>query len=568
MQRARSFLMPAVAVLAVVSGARSQDAVCFGPEWTVVNGRDNVGVTDMAVDGAGNIYCTGDGFDTGVLRMKARTFKLDPTGDEQWTVLHDPDTAVTDDAIAICADAAGNSYVPVDVLPTSPVSGLCVVKYDTNGAEQWQESYDTARRNRPVGMTMDGGGNVYAACHSTTAGQDDLWEIVKFTAAGVVDWVCTFDPQSDETNLADDVGLDGAGNVYTAGHVGRDTVTLVRCDPTGTQTRATSYATAGAERLEVTALAVNTGGAAFVAARSRANPDDADSGYAVVAFDAAGDDIWDRLFPDAVRPNMHVTNFGPKAVTADDAGRVYVTGNLWGGASGYDCVTVMYDAAGGEQWSARFNGPTNGADVGFEIVPDDAGNTYVVGADTGGPFALRYGPAGAQQWADGFGDFANPFQDDVAAAKAPDGSLVVAAINNTKKRNAHALVRKYEPDAVPVGGKGKVGKRRVHFKGVPIGETRDKTVKIRNRSRTECLAVTVDAPVGPFTGGGEFTVPPRTKLKVTLLFVPTELGRADGSVTVHTSDPKRPQTTVPLRGKGKPGQAVEKAEKVEEDDDA
>lgn len=68
------------------------------------------------------------------------------------------------------------------------------------------------------------------------------------------------------------------------------------------------------------------------------------------------------------------------AIAVDASGSVYVTGESVGsGATGTDYATVKYNAVGGEQWVARFNGPEDSGDHATALSVDTSGNVYVTG---------------------------------------------------------------------------------------------------------------------------------------------------------------------------------------------
>jgi uncharacterized delta-60 repeat protein len=94
------------------------------------------------------------------------------------------------------------------------------------------------------------------------------------------------------------------------------------------------------------------------------------------------------------------------AMVVDNSGNMYVTGSSFSGANGDDYVTIKYNAAGVQQWLARYNGPGNGSDVPSAIFVDISGNVYVTGYSdqlTGyfinnDAATVKYNAQGAQLW--------------------------------------------------------------------------------------------------------------------------------------------------------------------------
>ena len=91
------------------------------------------------------------------------------------------------------------------------------------------------------------------------------------------------------------------------------------------------------------------------------------------------------------------------AMTVDDSGNVYVTGNSFGNSSHHDYATTKYNADGIEQWVARYNGPGNYHDTPMAVAVDALGYVYVTGYSYGSgtnyDFAtIKYSPNGIEQW--------------------------------------------------------------------------------------------------------------------------------------------------------------------------
>jgi len=82
--------------------------------------------------------------------------------------------------------------------------------------------------------------------------------------------------------------------------------------------------------------------------------------------------------------------------------RIYVGGQSRGDGTGYDYATVVYDLAGNELWSARYNGPGNDRDDINDLVVDHEGNVIVTGtsetSSVNGWATIKYDPSGDTLW--------------------------------------------------------------------------------------------------------------------------------------------------------------------------
>lgn len=120
--------------------------------------------------------------------------------------------------------------------------------------------------------------------------------------------------------------------------------------------------------------------------------------YLTVKYNSAGIEQWTaRYFAAGNNIDQGL------AIAVDGTGNVYVTGYSYLSSSGYDYATIKYNSAGVEQWVSRYNGPGNNSDFANSIVIDASGNIYVsgssAGAGSGADVAtIKYNSEGVQQW--------------------------------------------------------------------------------------------------------------------------------------------------------------------------
>jgi hypothetical protein len=102
------------------------------------------------------------------------------------------------------------------------------------------------------------------------------------------------------------------------------------------------------------------------------------------------------------------------------------------------------------------------------------------------------------------------------------------------------------PSPTPVGGDLSVASSMA-FPATATGRPGTmKKLTIRNLNRTQPLSVEVSALAAPFSvsGGGHYSVAPRSSVAISILFSPTQSGTVSQALQIVSSDPKHPNTAV------------------------
>ncbi|MHA1569861.1 MAG: SBBP repeat-containing protein [Alphaproteobacteria bacterium] len=139
----------------------------------------------------------------------------------------------------VSTDAEGNIYIVTSFLP-APKADYLVVKYDSEGNEQWASTYDVGNGEQVAQASFtDEAGNTYVTGNSRSdSGQGTLFATVKFNANGKNQWSDLHDhtPGSDN-NEAAALAVDAMGNVYVAGYAvgddGCNDYVIIKYDPEG-----------------------------------------------------------------------------------------------------------------------------------------------------------------------------------------------------------------------------------------------------------------------------------------------------------------------------------------------
>ena len=308
----------------------------------------------MTVDASGNVYVTGYSHGAGSFYDYA-TAKYDPAGTLLWVARYDGPGGYNDQASAIAVDTEGNVYVSGQSYGTGAATDYATIKYNANGVEQWVARYDGPGKGSDVvfDMTLDAAGNVYVTGESDGGNSRRDYATIKYDRGGNILWVATYDGPGNYHDSARAIALDAAGNVYVTGYCYSDNITR--------------------------------------------------EDYATIKYDAAGNQLWVARYVGPARLPYSAYD-AAEAIAVDAAGHVYVTGYSDGGSTGYDYLTVEYDAQGAEQWVSRHNGTSNARDYANAIAVNASGHVYVTGYSqnllTGQDYTtVKYDGGGRQLWA-------------------------------------------------------------------------------------------------------------------------------------------------------------------------
>jgi hypothetical protein len=350
--------------------------MCFAQvtqEWVVREPGSGLfdGTRSLALDNAGNVYVTGSSLGTGT-GNDYLTIKYNSAGVKQWEVRYNGTANLDDDAFSIAVDNNGNVYV-TGRSSTATGSYMATIKYNSAGVMQWVFLFPFNGWGRSI--AVDGQGNVYVTGEADISGTGTDYVTIKYNTNGAQQWISAYDGPGNN-DAAIDMALDAAGNVYVTGR-----------SPAG---------------IDI---------------------DEADLDIATIKYDNNGGQLWVRRYDGPVAGNLADEG---RAIAIDAAGNVYVTGLSSGSGAedGQDVATIKYDANGNELWVARFNGPANSADVGFDVAVDASQNVYITGLSASEPDAnfnyltIRYGVNGNQIWVATYNGPGNG--EDVATSLALD----------------------------------------------------------------------------------------------------------------------------------------------------
>lgn len=271
-------------------------------------------------------------------------------------------------------------------------------------------------------ITYDAAGNVYATGYTTGifTGTDML--TIKYSAAGVQQWVATYSGPGNDFDAAVAIAVDGSGNVIVTGSsFGIDTeedYATIKYGPSGQELWVARYNGPADDFDAPSGLAVDAIGQVVVTGVSTGIGTDGD--YLTIKYTAGGVEQWVRRY------NGPASDFDmPAGVGLDLSGSVYVGGTSIADDTWEDYAVVKYSFAGDESWVRRYDGSGNDYDVVASIAVDIAGNSYVTGSSTNINFdidivTVKYRTNGDREW---LSVYSTPDEsDELAAALCIDAS--------------------------------------------------------------------------------------------------------------------------------------------------
>ncbi|MFD2513094.1 SBBP repeat-containing protein [Pontibacter locisalis] len=391
--------------------------------------NSNDGANAIAINNSGWVYVTGGSTGGKTIRNIATISYNSATGQERWVNKYALEGNLSDKAIAIAVDAAGNSYITgtssyqEDEEPFNGRSSIVTIKYSPSGEELWIRIYSEDFNSRASAIAVDNKGGVYVTGYTPTLfGENTLSDYVTIrydAATGEQTWVQLYDGPANSYDGARAITADGLGGLYVTGisygeGTGSDYATIRYDAATGEQTWVQRYNGSSKSYEEATAIAIDNSGGLYVTGNS--------SGYATIRYEAStGREIWVQRYAGEGQSDY------AEAIAVDNAGGVYITGTSYrkGIGAGSDFATIRYNATTGkESWVARFSGEEDGHWYNSnDITVDNQGGVYVTGyryGDNDTDFTtLRYNAAtGKQQWVsyfdgeDGSSDLANAIAAD------------------------------------------------------------------------------------------------------------------------------------------------------------
>jgi Beta-propeller repeat/Dockerin type I domain len=401
-----------------------------------VDGADNVYTTGYfdADSGLGTVdFDPGPGVYNLTSVGDHNTFvsKLDSAGNFVWARALD---SSTDDGQSIAVDGAGNVYTTGNFTGTADFdpgpgvfnltsaggSDVFVWKLDSAGNFVWARQLGGSSFDGSYGLALDGAGNVYTTGYFngtadfdpgagvfnlTSAGNNDAF-VSKLDSAGNFVWARAMGGSG--TDVGNGIAVDGTGAVSTIGYfngtadfdpgagvfnltsAGSDDVFVSTLDNAGNFISARALGGSNSDIGQ--GIAVDGAGNAYATGYTTSNNFPAT--YPFLPANAGGLDVFVAKITSSFGYVMSLGGSGNDegiGIAVDAAGNTYVTGAFQGtvdfdpgpgvfnltSAGGYDAFVAKYDNAGNFVWARGMGGSSS--DAGLGIAVDGAGNVYTTG---------------------------------------------------------------------------------------------------------------------------------------------------------------------------------------------
>ncbi len=392
----------------------------------------------------------------------------------------------------IVTDSAGNAVVIGSTTDNATGKNMLVVKYSSDGAALWTNSYAGLGNGDdvPTAVGVDANDNVFVAGYSTgPSGSSDLTTIA-YSAAGLALWTNKYNGFLSPGAQASTLSVDENGNVIVAGYVlsfgssGDDYVAIKYSGP-GIPLWTNKYNGPASGSDRVTAVTVDTNGDVILSGYS-AGVGSADD-YATIKYSSAGAGLWTNRYNGPANGSDQ-----PAAVAVGSEGNVYVTGSAQNGSYA-DYATIAYSAGGMPLWTNRYNGPGNNSDQARALAVDWDGNVLVTGSSHGGATyydyaTIKYSSAGTALWTNRYNS-PSTASGDYAVGVAVDatGKVYVTGRSTAIPQEDYATIA-YSSAGVPLWTNRYNGPANYTDQAQAITVDKDGNVLVTGNSRSSSSA--------------------------------------------------------------------------------
>jgi hypothetical protein len=317
------------------------------------------------------------------------------------------------------------------IMLISQLALMMIIGYGQEWIARYQGPYGEDYANA---IAVDDLKNCYVtgASQGSGAGFINDYTTVKYDSSGIEQWVARFNgsPTQNWPDEARAVAVD-ANAAYVTGYISYyiiddscDYCTIKYDRETGDTLWLRTYDGPVNNCDQAYDIALDDDGNVYVTGRSEGASNNFD--FLTIKYDPAGTEQWTARYNNPAGNGWDIAY----ALAVDSSGNIYVTGESYDPNTYYDCVTIKYNSLGTQQWVQRYSYENNWSDEGNAITVDDAGNACVTGrsvsSTTSWDYAtIKYNTSGIQQWVARYHGMANYSDEPTSIALDDAGNVYV-----------------------------------------------------------------------------------------------------------------------------------------------
>ncbi|PHX82727.1 MAG: hypothetical protein CK539_03135 [Flavobacteriales bacterium] len=451
----------AISFLLMTIYATAQPAIAWERRY---NGTPDLSdeAVSIAVDAAGNSYVTGSAFaPNGTLDIV--TIKYSPGGQQMWLESYNGTGNGNDQGAELVLDNAGNVYVTGYSNNLNSFNDVTTIKYNNSGVLQWVSFHNGSSNNYDQGnaLQVDANGNVYVVGYETTSNYTYDFVTIKYNSLGIQQWLQTYNGPGNFNDEGKDIGIDANGNVYVTGYSDtlvntqpNEDIVLLKYNNSGAFQWRKVYDGPGHSYEWSKKLTIDRNNNILVVGYGWTASANGND-YIILKWSPSGNFQWIRSY------NYGTNTFeNPADIITDSLNNVIVTGQGITSSSSAtnDYLTVKYNSSGTFQWASRYNGPANNDDRGTALALDDSLNIFVTGFSKGtGTLydcaTVKYDPSGNQIYALRYNN-ANANKDDMGNAIAVRNGDIYVTGKSANLSNDDYITLRYSYSAVGIAENG------------------------------------------------------------------------------------------------------------------
>ncbi len=384
-----------------------------------IKGANNkgAGATALTIDSHSNVYVAGYSGEWGSTDFT--TLKFDTYGVQRWNTQYNGSGMSSDFPSSIATDKDGNIYIGGINRGQAHIYDpkYLFVKYNKNGSELWNTQYRITGDTycELVAMKVDENGNVYATGRGGSSWLSYGYVTVKYNSSGTFLWASRFKDPNTTTDNPKDIAFDVQGNTYVTGY-SNGFLTTIKYNTTGKKQWIAQYANGDDSYVKVK---VTDDGNIIVAGTS--NQD-----YVTIKYNSAGIQVWEKKYNGSGNYDDKVND-----LALDHFGNIYVTGSSYTDGGTSDFATIKYSSSGNELWRAFYDGPSHRDDGPVFLTLDIYGNVFITGSSSDSATlydiaTIMYNHAGQQQWTARYNGDDDWVDEPYAIATDGIGNIIVS----------------------------------------------------------------------------------------------------------------------------------------------